>query len=78
LGKFGRRSCDWCGRTFEAVRLAQRLCCKDCHDQWFAEERKQALKAFRAQQRYASIFLNALQPVDDANDDDNQQLKEAG
>ena len=65
LSKFGTRVCECCGRQFNAVRWVQRFCGRDCHDLWFAEERKQALAAWRTQQRYASLFLNGLQPVDE-------------
>jgi len=43
LGKFGTRSCEYCGRKFDAVRLIQRFCGRDCHDRFFADERRRAL-----------------------------------
>jgi len=45
------RQCDFCGSSFHPVRELQRFCTKDCHDSYYPMERKQALAAWRAQQR---------------------------
>ena len=45
------RRCDWCGEEFSPWRRDQRLCCKRCHDDWFKEERRAALQAWRERER---------------------------
>jgi hypothetical protein len=45
------RTCEHCRSPFHRVREAQRFCKKDCHDQFYMEERRRALAAYRAQQR---------------------------
>jgi DNA-directed RNA polymerase subunit RPC12/RpoP len=51
-GKFGSKFCSYCGREFELVRKEQHLCCRDCHDAYFVEERRRALAAYREMKRY--------------------------
>jgi hypothetical protein len=75
---FGIRVCDYCHREFEEVRQIQHLCGPECHDHYFRQERKQALKLWRAQQRVASFFGTTVKLLDDADDSDNQELREAG
>jgi hypothetical protein len=72
------RNCQYCGREYEPIRWDQKFCQRDCLDRWFLEERKEALKAWRAQRRLASFFGTTVQLPDDADDDDNQYLREAG
>jgi hypothetical protein len=50
------RECDRCGSPFHPVRVLQRFCSTHCHDQFYMEERRSALPAYRMQQR-GSLFL---------------------
>jgi hypothetical protein len=45
------RNCDRCGSPFHPVRERQRFCTTQCHDQFYMEERRRALAAWRAQRR---------------------------
>jgi len=72
------RNCQYCSREYEPIRYDQKYCSRECLDRWFCAERKQALAVYRAQQRFASLFLNATQPLRSNDDDDNQELREAG
>jgi hypothetical protein len=72
MAGFGTTTCDNCGREFDRVRRSQHLCGRACHDQYFVEERRRALAAYRAQQRMASFFGSAIQPTADVTDEDNQ------
>jgi hypothetical protein len=40
--------CEYCGDEFVGVRLHQRFCTIACGQQYFAWERREAVKAFRA------------------------------
>jgi hypothetical protein len=74
-GRFGSKACSYCGREFELVRREQHLCSRACHDEFFVEERRSALAAWRAR---ASFFVFALQPTDEITDEDNQELRRTG
>jgi len=47
---------DRCGAPFRPGRELQRFCTKFCHDHFYTEEKRQALAAWRAQQRALSFF----------------------
>jgi DNA-directed RNA polymerase subunit RPC12/RpoP len=49
--KFGTKICSHCRRDFEPIRKDQHLCCRECHDQFFVEERRKALAAWRRNRR---------------------------
>ena len=56
-GRFGTRSCSYCGRDFEPIRRDQHLCQRECKDLWFTEERRRALAAWREMQRYQQLVV---------------------
>ena len=39
--------CENCGRTMVPYMGRQRFCCRSCSDDWFTEERRQAVEWFR-------------------------------
>jgi hypothetical protein len=41
------RKCEHCGSAFHPVREAQRFHSKECHDQFYMEERRRALATWR-------------------------------
>jgi predicted nucleic acid-binding Zn ribbon protein len=55
-GRFGTRSCSYCGREFEPIRRDQHLCKRECHDQWLTDERRRALAFWRQQKRYQQMI----------------------
>jgi hypothetical protein len=54
--KFGTTSCSYCGREFERVRREQHLCSRDCHDQFFQTEKRQALALWRQLRRQRQMI----------------------
>lgn len=54
--KFGTTTCSYCQREFERVRRYQHLCCRDCHDQFFQAEKRQALALWRQLQRQRQMI----------------------
>jgi len=64
MRKLGVRYCASCHREFEPWRIDQRLCGRECHDRYFVEEKRLALAAYRAQQRYPQMFV--VEDEDDA------------
>ena len=54
--EFGIRACAFCGASFEPHRFDQRFDKRECHDQFYNEERKRALAAYRVQP--SSFFIN--------------------
>jgi hypothetical protein len=40
--------CENCGEAFTPYLGSQRFCCHACSDEWFMEERRQAVTWFRA------------------------------
>jgi DNA-directed RNA polymerase subunit RPC12/RpoP len=58
MGKFGNTNCSFCGREFERVRREQHLCCRECHDQYFMEERRRALALWREMKRYPEMIVS--------------------
>ena len=40
--------CENCGEAFTPYLPNQRFCCHACSDEWFMEERRQAVTWFRA------------------------------
>jgi hypothetical protein len=71
------RSCDHCGAAFHPVREAQRFCRTACHDDFYVFEKRQALAAWRAQQRSGSLFLRSTL-VKVESDNENNQLRRTG
>jgi DNA-directed RNA polymerase subunit RPC12/RpoP len=59
MERFGNTNCSFCGREFERVRRDQHLCCRECHDQWFMEERRRALAAWREMKRYQQMIVES-------------------
>jgi len=59
------RYCDYCRSPFHPVRELQRFCCHVCHDLYYPLERKQALAAWRAQQRMQQAAKFFSPPEDD-------------
>lgn len=57
MKKFGARFCDYCFGEFDPIRVDQRFCKRDCHDQYFMEERRRALAAWREMQRYQRLVI---------------------
>ena len=47
------KPCEFCGTAFTPRRWDQKFHSRECHDQWFAEERRRALAAYRRQQAMA-------------------------
>lgn len=40
--------CENCGKSLRHLYMAnQRFCCRTCSDEWFQEERRQAVEWFR-------------------------------
>jgi hypothetical protein len=54
-GKFGTRSCSYCGREFQPIRGDQHLCKRECHDAWFVEERRRALALWRKYRNHVVV-----------------------
>jgi predicted nucleic acid-binding Zn ribbon protein len=57
MKKFGIRFCDYCSKEFEPIRYDQRFCKRECHDQFFMEERRRALAAWRGMNRYPQMIV---------------------
>jgi hypothetical protein len=68
------RECDRCGSPFHPVRELQRFCSKDCHDDFYTEEKRHALALWRAQQR-AGAFFGAPSTTLDGPDEEVQSEK---
>jgi hypothetical protein len=51
------KQCELCNREFIPRQADQRFCCRDCSIDWYQEERRQAVAAFR---------LAQAQPIDEA------------
>jgi hypothetical protein len=49
------RHCDYCHETFEPRQENQRFCCGPCAHAWFAEERREAVRAWRAEVARAAL-----------------------
>jgi predicted nucleic acid-binding Zn ribbon protein len=47
-GRVCPMNCDNCGRDFTPYLPGQRFCSRRCSDEWFQEERRQAVEWFRA------------------------------
>jgi hypothetical protein len=39
--------CEFCGEDFKPFLPSQRFCCRDCSDEWFRQERREAIDWFR-------------------------------
>jgi hypothetical protein len=42
------KKCQQCGEDFVPYMGRQRFCCRECSDTWFQNERREAVKRFRA------------------------------
>jgi hypothetical protein len=55
-GRIGKmKKCDYCGKLFEPRRITQRFCCRTCSDEWFARERREAVRAWREVDQEAEV-----------------------
>jgi len=63
MGSFGATICSYCGKGFERVRRYQHLCSRVCHYNYFVEERRLALAAWRSNKRM--LMMVAQQAHDD-------------
>jgi len=59
------RHCDRCGTPFSPVRELQRFCSKDCHDQFYMEERRRALAHWREMQRQKIFGYRSTSSLED-------------
>ena len=66
------RCCKYCGREYEPIRYDQKFCKRECLERYFIAERREAVAAWRAQQRVAYFFGSTVQPVDDETEEGNQ------
>jgi len=51
------KACAHCGSEFEPVRFDQRFHTRECHDQFYVEERRQAVAAYRQMKRWPQMFV---------------------
>ena len=51
--------CENCGGPMTPYMQRQRFCCHACSDEWFMEERRQAVEWFRAMGMKVETKLNA-------------------
>jgi len=65
------RTCEYCGVAFHPARELQRFHSLDCNRQFYMRERREALAAWRLQQRAAAFFGSTVQPVADEMDEHN-------
>jgi DNA-directed RNA polymerase subunit RPC12/RpoP len=42
------KNCDRCNEPFTPREAKQRFCCRACSDAWFANERREAVRRYRA------------------------------
>jgi hypothetical protein len=68
----GIMKCEYCHREYIQRRYDQRFCCIGCKTEWWVEERRNAIAAYRER---GSFFRPSIQPADDESDEGNQVRK---